>query len=79
MRIGVDLDEILADYLSALIEFHNKKYHTALKKSDFFPIDFGKRGVEIEKKLSKKFMIFIKLQSLKIFSQSLALSKLSRN
>ena len=54
MRIEVDLDEILADYLSAVIEFHNKKYHTALKKSDFFSYRFwevwgGNREEAIQK------------------------------
>lgn len=36
MRIGVDVDEIIADTLNALIRFHNEAYGTNLKKSDFF-------------------------------------------
>ena len=35
MKIGVDLDEILADFLSALIDYHNATYGTSLKREQF--------------------------------------------
>jgi uncharacterized protein len=35
MIIGVDLDEVLADLLSAFLIYYNNKHHTALKKGDF--------------------------------------------
>lgn len=35
MKIGIDLDEVLADFLSTLIEFHNEKRGTSFKRNDF--------------------------------------------
>ena len=35
MRIGIDVDEIIADTLTQIIEFHNGTYGTALKRADF--------------------------------------------
>jgi len=35
MKIAIDIDEVLSDTLTALISFHNEKYGTSLKKSDF--------------------------------------------
>lgn len=35
MKIGVDLDEVLADFLSALIMFHNYKNGTSFKRDHF--------------------------------------------
>lgn len=35
MKIGIDLDEVLADFLSALIEYHNATYGTSLFKEQF--------------------------------------------
>ncbi len=40
MRIGIDLDEVVADSLTGIIAFHNKKYGTTLKKEDFHSYDF---------------------------------------
>lgn len=34
MKIGVDLDAVVADMMSPLIDFHNKKYGTSFKISD---------------------------------------------
>lgn len=34
MKIGVDLDSVVADIMSPLIDFHNKNYRTNLKLSD---------------------------------------------
>jgi uncharacterized HAD superfamily protein len=35
MKIGIDIDEVLADYLSALIRFHNELYGTCLAPDQF--------------------------------------------
>ena len=35
MKIGVDLDDVLADFLSALIEYHNDTYRTSLTRDQF--------------------------------------------
>lgn len=35
MLIGVDLDDVLADHMSALVAFHNKTYGTSLIAEDF--------------------------------------------
>jgi len=40
MKIGCDLDEVLADFLGALMRFHNDKYNTQLKKADFKSYSF---------------------------------------
>jgi len=40
MRIGVDLDEVLADTLSAVLPFHNDRYNTSLTRGDFHSYKF---------------------------------------
>ena len=40
MRIGFDLDEILADCLTAIIEFHNTVYQTSLRREQFKSYQF---------------------------------------
>ncbi len=35
MKIGIDLDEVLADFLAALIRFHNDHYGTSLVREQF--------------------------------------------
>lgn len=35
MTIAIDIDEVLADFLSDYLSFHNQKYNTTLKKEDF--------------------------------------------
>lgn len=35
MRIGIDLDEVIADTMPAIVRFHNEQYKTDLKKDDF--------------------------------------------
>lgn len=35
MLIGIDLDDVLADHMSALVAFHNKAYGTLLRAEDF--------------------------------------------
>ena len=36
MKIGIDIDEVLADYLCALLLFHNERYGSSLQREDFF-------------------------------------------
>ena len=40
MRIGIDLDEVVADTMPAVIHFHNRKYGTDFKKGDFYSYHF---------------------------------------
>lgn len=54
MIIGIDIDEILADWVSRVAESHNQKYGTSLKKADFHSYKFwevwgGTREEAIEK------------------------------
>lgn len=36
MIIGVDVDEVLADFMKSFINFHNQKYKTSYKREDFY-------------------------------------------
>lgn len=38
--IGVDLDEVLAAFLRAIIQFHNDAYGTELQYEDFHSYNF---------------------------------------
>jgi uncharacterized HAD superfamily protein len=40
MRIGVDLDDVLADFVPALAVYHNEVYGTALTKESFWAYRF---------------------------------------
>ena len=40
MLIGVDLDDVLADFITPLIKFHNQTYGTKLTKDEFNSYDF---------------------------------------
>jgi len=40
MKIGVDVDEVLAGFLSAFIEYHNVEYGTSLVRGDFSSYNF---------------------------------------
>ena len=42
MIIGIDLDEVLAEFLSAVIEYHNFTYKTELTKKQFKSYSFWK-------------------------------------
>jgi uncharacterized HAD superfamily protein len=39
MKIGVDIDEVIAETINAVIAFHNEAYGTTLKKADFSSYD----------------------------------------
>ncbi len=51
MRIGVDLDEVLADFNTPFIEYCNKRFGKVLKREDFANSDYGpllgKSGKEV--------------------------------
>ena len=40
MKIAVDCDDVLAEFIPALAEWHNEKYNTRLKKEDFHSFTF---------------------------------------
>jgi len=42
MRIGIDLDEVLCEFVQGLIKFHNFKYGSNLVFEDFFSFSFEK-------------------------------------
>lgn len=41
MKIGIDLDEVLADTLSAFVRYHNGVYGTVFKRDDFSSYRFS--------------------------------------
>ncbi len=41
MLIGIDIDDVMADFISPLIEFHNRRYGTSLKADDFHSYRFS--------------------------------------
>jgi hypothetical protein len=54
MKIGFDYDDVLVEYIPAVIKFHNNTYKTALKIDDFHSYKFwevwgGTRQQAIEK------------------------------
>ena len=54
MRIGIDLDEILAEWMNSFIDFHNINYGTNLERKNFYTFDLWKpldikRGEERER------------------------------
>jgi len=54
MKIGIDLDEVLADFNSGLIEWHNQKYNTSLQSKDFTSYFFNRVwGGTIEEAIQK--------------------------
>ncbi len=38
--IGIDLDEVLAEFVEGITIFHNERYGTSLSKKDYFSYDF---------------------------------------
>ncbi|MFA6273640.1 MAG: hypothetical protein WC662_00585 [Candidatus Paceibacterota bacterium] len=57
MNIAVDVDDVLADFISQVILFHNAKYETKLQKEDFFSTRYyevwGGTKTETHEKLDK--------------------------
>ncbi|MCD6398944.1 MAG: hypothetical protein J7L08_03405 [Candidatus Aenigmarchaeota archaeon] len=42
MLIGIDMDDVLGDFVGGLVEYHNETYGTSFKKDDFSSFDFWK-------------------------------------
>ena len=42
MIIAIDMDEVLADFISKLINFHNEVYKTSLTRDMIFTYEFNK-------------------------------------
>ncbi|MFA6338589.1 MAG: hypothetical protein WCW87_00810 [Candidatus Paceibacterota bacterium] len=42
MIIAIDIDEVLGDFLSSFIKYHNDKYQTSMITDDFVTYDFSK-------------------------------------
>lgn len=59
MRIGIDIDEVIADTLTAMIEFHNSVYETDLRRTDFGSYRFWETwGGTHEEAIQKVFDFF---------------------
>lgn len=42
MKIAIDVDDVLADFISSLVKGHNDEFGTQLKKEDFHTFAFAK-------------------------------------
>ena len=58
MLIGVDIDEVLAEFVAALCGFHNSKYGTSLEKNDISSYDFCEVWGGTEEEAVKKVLEF---------------------
>ena len=58
MKIAIDLDEILCEFLEGLIKYYNQRFKTSYKKEDFFSYNFWEvwgGDVERAKKIAQDF------------------------
>lgn len=62
MRIGIDLDEIVADTMTAIINFHNETYKTSLKRDSFHSYYFWEIWGENKDKATEKMYEFYKTE-----------------
>jgi uncharacterized HAD superfamily protein len=60
MKIAIDIDDVLADFMVALIEFHNKTYKTKFKKNDFFSYNLWEVWGGTRKEAAEKIFKFHK-------------------
>ncbi len=60
MKIAIDIDEVLGQFMKALIEFHNSEYKTNLKLEDFFSYNFWNIWGGTKEKAIKKVYNFHK-------------------
>ena len=58
MKIGIDLDEVLADFLLAVIKYHNLTYGTKLKRSQFLSYGLWKTWGGTEDEATQKLCDF---------------------
>ncbi|EKD23644.1 MAG: hypothetical protein ACD_81C00206G0002 [uncultured bacterium] len=60
MRIGIDIDDVLADTVNAVCTFHNETYGTSLKRDDFLSRQLWKVLGESKEDASQKMQLFSK-------------------
>ncbi len=78
MRIGIDLDDVLAATVPALIDYHNRTFGTAYVLDDFFSYEWWKVwGGTREQSIQKAFTFFTSAEGLKIPPIPLALDRVS--
>lgn len=58
MTIGIDLDEVLAYSLQCEIDWHNHTYGTALRREDFFTMDYWEVWGGTREEAVDKFLTF---------------------
>ncbi|HBI25727.1 MAG: hypothetical protein UT41_C0001G0067 [Candidatus Wolfebacteria bacterium GW2011_GWC2_39_22] len=58
MRIGIDIDDVLADTVNAVCAFHNETYGTCLKRDDFLSYKFWETWGGSKEEAIKKMQIF---------------------
>ncbi|MEK6906869.1 MAG: hypothetical protein AABW81_04585 [Nanoarchaeota archaeon] len=58
MKIGVDIDEVLADLINPLVEYHNITYGTTLKRDDFRTFNLWETWGGTEEEANKKLYDF---------------------
>lgn len=81
MIIAVDLDDVLCHFLNAFIDFHNDKYATTLKRSDFrvYALNktFGGTKEEEEQKINSFYESdhFLNIESVEKTNETLQLLK----
>lgn len=68
MNVGVDLDEVLADFLPSLMDYHNENYGTDFKKEDFHSYQFWHVWGGTREEAIQKYMAFLILIILRIFN-----------
>jgi uncharacterized HAD superfamily protein len=60
MKIGIDIDEVLARFIFAFANYHNKTYNTSLKESDFCSYNLektlGESRIEVDRKIKEFFL-----------------------
>ncbi len=58
MKIAVDCDEVLAEFVSSFAAFHNEHYGTSLRREDFHTFDFKEIIGITDKEEDKRFSEF---------------------
>lgn len=84
MKIAIDLDEVLAEYLASFLEFHNKKHGTDLKKHHFSKTYKVEEVLgETEEEMTERIYHFYKTEDFKKIKPSAgsikAIQKLKKN
>ncbi len=61
-RIAIDIDDVLLDYVSTFVKFHNFTYNTSLKKEDIFSYNLWESFKETPKQMETKLDEFVNSQ-----------------